>query len=329
MRVRKCYEVSSITSVFALHYVSLYGWARGRGAPILVSACDYCCAFAAIIWASIYGEAALVRSETFHIYRLQSRGRRRIEEKMRPKIFLFGDSITEESFGDGGWGACLAHHFCRTVDVVLRGYSGYNTRWALRVLEKVFPAVEETPLAVTVFFGANDASLPDRGSAFQHVPLLEYKQNLHDIVSFIKVFFSLSLFLINGFKRWPTTLVLLITPPPIDEDGRLRFPYGDNPSGLPERTNEAASAYAKECIAVAGECGVPVVDIWTRMQQLPDWPKVCLRDGLHLTQSGNKIVFEEVVERLRKEGLSLETLPADLPLLSEIDPRDPLKAFQI
>ncbi|CAH2047443.1 unnamed protein product, partial [Thlaspi arvense] len=29
-------------------------------------------------------------------------------QKMRPKIFLFGDSITEESFSDGGWGASLA-----------------------------------------------------------------------------------------------------------------------------------------------------------------------------------------------------------------------------
>jgi hypothetical protein len=34
---------------------------------------------------------------------------------MRPKIYLFGDSITEESFGDGGWGASLAHHLSRSV----------------------------------------------------------------------------------------------------------------------------------------------------------------------------------------------------------------------
>lgn len=74
--------------------------------------------------------------------------------------------------------------------MVLRGYSGYNTRWALRVMDKVFPAVDGgdgDPLAVTVFFGANDASLPDRCSAFQHVPLNEYKQNIHSIVSSLKV----------------------------------------------------------------------------------------------------------------------------------------------
>ncbi|XP_056175758.1 GDSL esterase/lipase At5g45920 isoform X2 [Syzygium oleosum] len=237
---------------------------------------------------------------------------------MRPKIYIFGDSITEESFGGGGWGALLAHHFSRTADVVLRGYSGYNTRWALKVLDKVFPAAggsDDAPLAITVFFGANDACLPDRCSAFQHVPLHEYKQNLHSIISTFK-------------KRWPKTQILLISPPPIDEDARLKFPYVDNPMGMPERTNEAAGAYAKACVSVAAECGFPVVDLWTKMQRFPDWGKACLRDGLHLTQTGNRIVFDEVIMKLRDVGLSLESLPVDLPLISDIDPSNPLKSFE-
>ncbi|XP_008783917.1 GDSL esterase/lipase At5g45920 [Phoenix dactylifera] len=236
---------------------------------------------------------------------------------MRPKLVLFGDSITEEAFGDGGWGAALAHHFSRTADVVLRGYSGYNTRWALRVVERAMDGVcveGKSPMAVTVFFGANDASLADRSSGFQHVPLPEYQNNLRAICSFLK-------------HLWPSTVVILITPPPIDEDGRLRYPFGDNPSGLPERTNVSAGAYAKACIAVANESGIPVIDIWSKMQQFPNWEKIFLRDGLHLTAGGNRVLFEEVVERLRNAGLSLETLPADLPLFYDIDPNDPLKSF--
>lgn len=82
------------------------------------------------------------------------------------------------------------------MDIVARGYSGYNTRWALRVLDRVFPAETEVdgggvPLAVTVFFGANDACLHDRCCAFQHVPLPEYKQNLRSIVSYLKVYLFL------------------------------------------------------------------------------------------------------------------------------------------
>jgi hypothetical protein len=78
--------------------------------------------------------------------------------------------------------------------VVLRGYSGYNTRWALKVLDRVFPVshggdggTETAPIALTVFFGANDACLPNRCSAFQHVPLDEYKENIRSTVSFFKV----------------------------------------------------------------------------------------------------------------------------------------------
>lgn len=77
------------------------------------------------------------------------------------------------------------------MDVVLRGYSGYNTRWALKVLKKVLPAEGSgpEPVAVTVFFGANDACIIDRCSGFQHVPIPEYKQNLISIVALLKVRF--------------------------------------------------------------------------------------------------------------------------------------------
>ncbi|KAK6124311.1 hypothetical protein DH2020_041932 [Rehmannia glutinosa] len=104
--------------------------------------------------------------------------------------------------------------------------------------------------------------------------------------------------------------------------------FFDDSSGLPERTNEATGSYAKQCLAVAAECGVSAIDLWGKMQQFPGWQKGYLRDGLHLTANGNKVVFEEVIGRLREEKISLETLPADLPLLSEINPNDPLKSFE-
>uniref|UniRef100_A0A7N0SWM2 SGNH hydrolase-type esterase domain-containing protein n=1 Tax=Kalanchoe fedtschenkoi TaxID=63787 RepID=A0A7N0SWM2_KALFE len=232
----------------------------------------------------------------------------------RPRIYLFGDSITEASYVGGGWGAALTYHFARTADVVLRGYSGYNTRWALKVVERVFPDDGVSPIAVTVFFGANDACLPDRCSAFQHVPIAEYKENLQAIVSFFK-------------KRWPATQVLLLTPPPIDDEVRLQYPYIENPANLPERTNQHAGLYARAAVEVAEETGVPVIDFWTIMQQTPDW-KTYLSDGLHLSPSGNTVVFDQVIKKLGEAGLSLDALPVDLPLIAEIDTKDPLKAFE-
>lgn len=233
---------------------------------------------------------------------------------MRPSIVLFGDSITEEAFGEGGWGSSLANHYSRSADVVLRGYSGYNTRWAARVAGRAVASIAGPVAAVAVFFGANDAALPDRACAPQHVPLDEYGDNLRAICAALE-------------KRWPSVVVILITPPPVDEDGRLRYPYPHDLSGLPDRTNAAAGAYARACLEVARQRGLRAVDIWSRMQGFPGWDKAFLRDGLHLTPRGNRVLFEEVVRALNDASLGLRALPADLPLFADMDPHDPAKSF--
>ena len=52
---------------------------------------------------------------------------------------------------------CLAK-----ADVVNRGFGGYNTQWALCLLQRVFPnPMENPPVLVTVFFGANDDALAE------------------------------------------------------------------------------------------------------------------------------------------------------------------------
>lgn len=88
----------------------------------------------------------------------------------RPQFVTFGDSITQRGFAPG-WTGALADAYQRRADVVNRGYSGYNTRWALQLLDRVFPPPEPAaaaaappPRLVTIFFGANDAALPERGS---------------------------------------------------------------------------------------------------------------------------------------------------------------------
>ncbi|KAF8110665.1 hypothetical protein N665_0081s0094 [Sinapis alba] len=60
----------------------------------------------------------------------------------RPQIVLFGSSIVQYSFSDGGWGATLANIYSRTADIILRGYAGWNSRLALKVLDQVFPKVQ-------------------------------------------------------------------------------------------------------------------------------------------------------------------------------------------
>lgn len=50
-------------------------------------------------------------------------------------------------------------------------------------------------------------------------------------------------------------------------------------------------------------------------------------DGLHLTNEGNQLVFHEIIRKLREGGLNIESMPVDLPLIGDIDPNDPMKAF--
>jgi len=54
---------------------------------------------------------------------------------------------------------------------------------------------------------------------------------------------------------------------------------------------------------------------------------VSFRDGLHLSRVGNKVVFEEVAKKLKEEGIGAEDLAVDLPLIEDVDPKDPLKSF--
>ena len=38
---------------------------------------------------------------------------------VRPAVMLFGDSLTQRSYEEGGWGASLTHHYARKVDLGL------------------------------------------------------------------------------------------------------------------------------------------------------------------------------------------------------------------
>lgn len=74
---------------------------------------------------------------------------------------------------------------------------------------------------------------------------------------------------------------------------------------------------------------------WTHVYNVTSWPKAAdnfvtsCSDGLHFTPSGNKILFDEVLKTLESVGFSQHSLRSDLPLFHEIDPKDPLKAFEI
>ncbi|XP_078150289.1 GDSL esterase/lipase At2g38180-like isoform X2 [Carex rostrata] len=123
----------------------------------------------------------------------------------RPVIVLFGSSIVQYSFRNGGWGATLADLYSRQADVVVRGYAGWNSRQALQVLTTVFPKDSLVqPSLVIVYFGGNDSCKRHPYGLSPHVPLSEYKENMRRIGLYIR-----------GLSE--TTRVIFLSCPPVSE----------------------------------------------------------------------------------------------------------------
>jgi hypothetical protein len=73
---------------------------------------------------------------------------------------------TEHTFTDGWPSVHLFKNLrFRKCDVLNRGFSGYNTRWAKIILPRLIRMGSslDSPVAVTIFFGANDSALKGKG----------------------------------------------------------------------------------------------------------------------------------------------------------------------
>ncbi|KAK3282006.1 hypothetical protein CYMTET_10238 [Cymbomonas tetramitiformis] len=250
-------------------------------------------------------------------------------EARRLRFVLFGDSLTQKSFDECGWGAALQSTYQRKADVCLRGYSGYNTRWALQLLAHTFPEEVVPADLTTVFFGANDANIPGLAGdhSRQHVPLGEYKDNLRVILKRVKQNEASDLPAgANNLKA-----VLLITPPPVDVDAWQKhcasFKDG-SPDNPPNRTFEYTKQYADAAIEVGKETGTPVLDLYAHFTKLPEW-KTLLCDGLHFTPEGQKEVFKAVIRAMNSEfpHLQQERVDMDFPDHKAIDEKDPASSF--
>ena len=205
-----------------------------------------------------------------------------------PKFILFGDSITQGSFDPekSGFGCFLAHRYARRADVVNRGFSGYTTRWAVPALPHVFTPSDNVKL-VTIFFGANDSCIESLNPR-HHVPLPQYTKNIESILKFLREMYGADLKL------------LLITPPPVDVDARLRFQverYGKNATGVAQRKNSVTKQYRDEVVSIGKKFKVPVLDLFTLFLDNKNW-KTFLCDGLHFSKEGNIFVGEKLLETL-------------------------------
>lgn len=214
----------------------------------------------------------------------------------RPKFVLFGSSIVQFSYSHEGWGAILTDLYSRKADIMLRGYSGWNSRRALQVLEQVFPKDEAVqPSLVIVYFGGNDSAKPHPNGLGSHVPLDEYVENMKKIAIHLK---SLS----------ENIRLIFLTAPAVNE-----IQIHEVLRDLVHRKNETCQKYAEACVKLCKELDVKVIDLWTALQQRNDWLATCFTDGIHLSSEGSKIVVKEILKVLKeadwKPSLHWRSLP--------------------
>ncbi|OWM87428.1 GDSL esterase/lipase CPRD49 [Punica granatum] len=227
----------------------------------------------------------------------------------RPQFVLFGSSIVQLSYSNGGWGAILSDVYSRKADIILRGYCGWNSRRAVQVLDKVFPkdaAVQ--PTLVIVYFGGNDSMGPHSSGLGPHVPLPEYVENMRKIGEHLK---SLS----------ESIRLIFLSCPPVNE-----AKVGQGTSGIFSklvRTNELCGSYSEACIELCREMGIKVVDLFSAIQRRDDWANACFTDGIHLSAEGSKVVVEEVLKVLKEAewepSLHWKSMPTEF---SEDSPYD-------
>ncbi|BGP13773.1 hypothetical protein JCM10213_006395 [Rhodosporidiobolus nylandii] len=232
------------------------------------------------------------------------------------RFILFGDSLTELSYGENGLAAQMGALYTRKLDVLNRGLSGYNTRWALPCLKEWLPKKDssspKTEL-MTIWLGANDSALPGEP---QHVPLEEYTQNLRTILSLLR----------DPASEYhsPSTSFVLLTPPPLYRPDWIQTRISRGLAGYCDRTLENTRAYADAVIKLGKEEGIPVVDCYARIWDAAEHDEEKLQpfftDGLHLTAKGYALIAEGVKQVIAEHYPSKhwEHLPLLFPYWRDI-----------
>lgn len=227
----------------------------------------------------------------------------------RPLFVLFGSSIVQYSFANDGWGAALADIYSRKADILVRGYSAWNSRRALQVMDQIFPKDDsQQPSLIIVYFGGNDSIGPHASGLGPHVPLSEYIDNIRKIATYLQ---DLS----------ESTRLIFLSCPPVNED-MLNTDSRSIFSHL-VRTNEACRHYSEACIQVCKEMDLKVVDLWSAIQTRPDWRTSCFTDGIHFSAEGSIIVVDQILKVLKEAewepSLHWNSIPAEFGESSPYD----------
>ncbi|KAG7863139.1 hypothetical protein KL939_000458 [Ogataea angusta] len=226
------------------------------------------------------------------------------------KFLLFGDSITQYSSRqriepDTGQlqfsiAAALTNDYQRKLQIITRGFDGYNSEQALHILPEILryehdtkPAEEQIKLA-WIFFGTNDSSVG--GDYIQHVPIGRYAENMGNLIVMLQS---------GGIK------VIAVKPGTHDEtladEAKKR--------GRAKRSNELQKQYGDVLGEVCGRLEVPTVDLYDVFVSSGLSSADLLSDGIHFTGTGYQLMYNELMSVISANypDLHPDNIPLKLP----------------
>jgi len=229
-----------------------------------------------------------------------------------PKVLLFGDSLTQKGFHDGGWCSKLVEDFERKCDFLNRGFNGYTSRMAEVILPNLLKhdgQPKGSLYATTILLGTNDAVLRDKDD--RHVPVEEYKKNLVSIISKMES------------KGIPSENIILISPPPMDLEAWSVF--SRKQGYLPvSHSEESLVQYVNASLSIANELNIRSIDLWKGMLEQQKWRELFC-DGLHFSKEGHEFLYERVKEHFDVILAPLKIVYPDWKSVNHIHPEKDLK----
>ena len=182
-------------------------------------------------------------------------------------VMLIGSSMTQRAFDPTyqGFGIGLTDWYTRIADVILRGLSGYNSRWLLAGFRAIIGGY--FPDLVVLFIGNNDAT---KGFG-QFVPLDEFQSN---VVTMIEILREIN----------PKVVIILVTP---------------SRANVTIRSDDETKLYAqslRDIVIRDNSKDIALLDLWEGDFAIEVGD---LHDGSHLNAAGNKKVLEGILDTIR------------------------------
>ncbi|KAI3407002.1 IAH1 [Candida oxycetoniae] len=250
-----------------------------------------------------------------------------------PKFILFGDSITQhanEIQGNFALQPALQDWYIRKLDILNRGYSGYNSEHARVILPHILDAElnaeKNNVKLITIFFGTNDGFVDN--NPIQPISLERYRENIDYLVS---------LAIENNIKP------IVIGPSLHDPKICKKVLPHLKPGGEDATSNKRYYQYSEAAREVCKNRKVAFVDLWDEFRKDGGWTRDqlfqvngslenwevgslghLLSDGVHFTGHAYKIMYDAIKKAIGKHYPEFlpDNLATNLAVWSDINPTD-------